>query len=399
MPIQMTSKSAVNQAPLFPYYPALDGLRGCFATVVLLHHFSGNSWLSGALFLMSGFFVLSGFLIASLLIAEHQREGRISIGRFLIRRARRLLPASMLTIVVVAVLWNLFEIRSPGVVDPILVTHNSNMQLLASLFYVQNWQLASGPVWATFAAYVYPGAPDPSPVGHFWSLAVEEQFYLVFPFIAVLCLSLMGGRRALGLVVVAGLVLSIGLQPTLDGTEGVEKLYRMTRIYVGTDVRAAEFLIGVLMGVVFSYPSIRHWITTSRWVAMAGTAAIVLTTHWVFTEKVTSYWLYERGGFALLGAVFVPSVFALTQSRGLLVRLFGMPVLRWLGERSYGMYVYHFVLMTGLWGLTQNWHELARLTLLVALTVIVSAWSYQYLEQPVRRGYWPWQRVRNKAPA
>ncbi|CAA0123586.1 O-acetyltransferase OatA [Halioglobus japonicus] len=395
----MTTNSAPRRAPLFPYYPALDGLRGYFAIAVLLHHFSGNDWFSGALLLMSGFFVLSGFLIASLLVAEHERDGRIDIGNFLIRRAKRLLPASILTIIIVAVMWNLFELRFPGGVDPAEVRHNTNMHLLASVFYVQNWHAATGPVWATFGAYFYPGTPGPSPVGHFWSLAVEEQFYLVFPFIAVLSLGLLGGRRALGVVIIAGLMLSIGLQPTIDGTDGMEKFYRMTRIYVGTDVRAAEFLIGALMAVFFSYPAIRQWITTSRWVTVAGIAALIFVTYWVFTEKVTSYWLFERGGFAKVGVVFVPIIFALTQARGVLIRLLDISFLRWIGERSYGMYVYHSALMTGFWRATESWPVIARVILLVVLTVIISGLSYTYFEQPIRRGYKPWQRKEKKLPA
>ena len=395
----MTTTAAPRRAPLFPYYPALDGLRGYFAIAVLLHHFSGNDWFGGALLLMPGFFVLSGFLIASLLIAEHERDGRIDIRNFLIRRAKRLFPASFLTMLIVAVLWNLYDLRFPGSVDPEEVRHNTNMQVLASVFYVQNWYVATGPVWTTFGAYFYPGAPGPSPVGHFWSLAVEEQFYLVFPFIAVVSLGLLGGRRALAVVIIVGLMLSVGLAPTIDGTHGMEKFYRMHRIYVGTDVRAAEFLIGTLMAVLFSYPAIRQWITSSRWVTAAGIAAMTLVTYWVFTELVISYWLYERGGFAMVGAAFAPLIFSLTQSRGLLVRLLDVRLLRWIGERSYGMYVYHVVLMTGLWGPTEGWPVVARVALLSLCTMIISGLSYTYFEQPIRRGYKPWQRKAKKVPA
>ena len=222
---------------------------------------------------------------------------------------------------------------------------------------------------------------------------------MVFPFVAVLSLGLLGGRRALGFVIIVGLMLSIGLQPTIDGTQGMEKFYRMTRIYVGTDVRAAEFLTGALMAVVFSYPAIRQWITTSRWVTVAGFAALVFVTYWVFTEKVTSYWLFERGGFAKVGVVFVPIIFALTQAKGVMIRLLDIAFLRWIGERSYGMYVYHAALMTGFWGATDSWPVMARVTLLVVLTVIVSGVSYTYFEQPIRRGYKPWQRKAEKVSA
>jgi peptidoglycan/LPS O-acetylase OafA/YrhL len=224
-------------------------------------------------------------------------------------------------------------------------------------------------------------------VAHFWSLAAEEQFYLVFPFLAVFSLGVLGGRLGLGVVAAAGLMLSIGLQPTLDGMEGVERFVGMSRIYAGSDVRAAEFLIGCLLAVIFSYQGARHWLTTSRWVTIAGIASFAVITYCLFTVKFTAGWLYERGGFAMIGLVFAIIICSLTQSNGLMVRMLGTEILRWLGERSYGMYVYHFPIMAGFAGVTHGWSVLLRILLLVGLTLITASVSYKYMEQPIRRGY------------
>jgi len=393
----MTDAPAKPRVALFPYYPALDGLRGYFLIAVVLFH-AGWSF-SGALLTMSGFFVLSGFLIASLLIAEYERYQRINVGQFLLRRARRLLPASMISIVLIGVLWNSFDLRNSGAIDPDEVARHTNIDLLSATFYVYNWRTINGPSWGGFGAFPRPNPPESSPISHFWSLAVEEQFYLFFPFIALLALGVMGGRRALGVISGTGIVLAIAFQPTLEGKEGIDRFTQMDRIYQGTDVRMAEFLIGALMAVAFSYPLVRRWLADSRLVMIVGIAVFALMTYWLFVIEIFSFWLYDRGRFAFIGALFGVIIFALTQPSGPLVRLLDNPVLRWLGQRSYGMYVYHFTLMRLFDHELLGWSRWPLLILQVSLTVIAGALSYTYVEQPIRRGYWPWQRQRMKAHA
>lgn len=375
---------------LLPFYPALDGLRGLFVVAVVMYH--AHFSFSGALILMAGFFVLSGFLIGSLLIAEFERDGRVDIPQFLLRRARRLLPASMITIVACAALWNVFDLRDPGGVDPAVVARETNVDLLTATFYVYNWKLIDGPIWAGFGAMMLPRAPESSPINHLWSLAVEEQFYLLFPLFAVAALFWARGRRGLGAVSILGIVLAIALQPTLDGQLGVEKALVMNRIYVGTDVRVAEFLTGVVMAVAFARPAMREWITTSRWVAAAGITVFAIVTWGVFAFHITSYWLYGRGGFAATGLVFAVLIFALTQKSGPLVWLHDFAALRWLGERSYGLYVYHFPIMRILDDLV-DWSRWPLLIAQVGLTLLAGAVSYSYFELPIRQGRWRRRRT------
>lgn len=381
--------------PLLPYYPALDGLRGYFLIVVVLYHFTAGALFKGALLTMSGFFVLSGFLIASLLVAESLRDDRIDIKTFLIRRARRLLPASVLTIIVVAILWNIFELRDPGGIDANEITRHTNINLLAAAVYMQNWHLIFGPDWGSLGGLVLSNAPEGSPIGHFWSLAVEEQFYIIFPFIAAFSLGILGGRLALAAVLFTGLAASIVFQPTLEGLKGIDIFTQMDRIYVGTDVRAAEFLIGCLLAVAFSYPSIRHWITTSRLITAAGAITLLLLTYLILELKITSYQLYARGGFAAIGGLFAVVILSLTQAKTFLTKTLESKLLQWLGVRSYGFYVYHFTLMQMFDVDMFGWPRYVHVIFLVLLTLVTGALSYTYFETPIRRGQWPWQRQKN----
>jgi peptidoglycan/LPS O-acetylase OafA/YrhL len=389
----MNTPQAKDRKHLFPYYPALDGLRGYFLIVVVMYHFSGGALFGGALLTMSGFFVLSGFLIASLLIAEYLRDDRLDIKMFLIRRARRLLPASMITIAFVAIFWNLFDLRDPGGFDPEVIAHNTNMNLLTASVYMQNWHVINGPEWGGLGAFGVPNPPEASPIGHFWSLAVEEQFYIVFPFVAAATLGFLGGRMALGIVSLLGMALSIGLQPTLDGLQGIDIFTQMTRIYEGTDVRAAEFLLGSVMAVVFSYPAAKRWITTSRLVNLVGVITLLFITYLIFVTKILTAELYVRGGFAMVGALFGIVILSLTQTGTMLSKLLENKVLQWLGVRSYGYYVYHFTLLQLVDREQLGWPDELRIALLVVLTLIIGALSYTYLETPIRRGHWPWKRA------
>ncbi|HEY6532107.1 MAG TPA: acyltransferase, partial [Acidimicrobiales bacterium] len=211
-----------------PHLPGLDGLRGLAVIGVLLFH-GGFTWAKGGFLGVSTFFTLSGFLITNLLVREWDSTDAIRLGRFWVRRFRRLLPAALIAIALIGLIW--WRIGTPEQ----LATLRADM--LAALGYVANWRFFSA---GTSYADLFSA---PSPLQHFWSLAIEEQFYVIFPLV-VLGLMRLGGRRVLTAVLVAATLASVVLELALGGN--------IDRVYYGTDTRAAELLLGALLAVWWS---------------------------------------------------------------------------------------------------------------------------------------------------
>ena len=256
------------------HLPALDGLRGaCLAAVLLFH--SGFGWMSGGFLGVSTFFTLSGFLITTLLVAERSATGTVSLRRFWERRLRRLLPASLLTIaaiVATAPLWLAPSQREHLAEDA-----------LATLFYAVNWRFMS-PEYAYNLIFT-----DPSPLQHFWSLAIEGQFYVVFPLIVALVLRAGGGTRALGAFCIVATVASVGVALASPSLEAAQH-----RLYYGTDARAGELLIGALLALALRARGAAAWSA----LRVAGpVAGLLIVVAWIFAT-VGDAWLY-RGGCAL----------------------------------------------------------------------------------------------------
>ncbi len=268
------------------YIPALDGLRGLAVFAVLCFH-AGFGWAVGGYLGVSTFFTLSGFLITSLLLAERHATSTISLRAFWGRRLRRLLPASLAALIVVLIYAAL---AGSGAQQ-----RNLGGGVTSALLDVSNWYfIFSHTSYADlFAA--------PSPVLHFWSLAIEEQFYLLFPLLAFGLLARLGlRRRGFGGVVAALMAGSLAATLFLG--------YSHDRIYFGTDTRAFELLAGCLLAVVVSG---RHRISatlhrpgpTRSAVAAVGTAGLIGAVLLWMTTPQTTDWLYRGGLSALLAAV------------------------------------------------------------------------------------------------
>lgn len=356
-------------APALRHEPALDGLRGLAVAGVLLFH-GGVSWAQGGFLGVSTFFTLSGFLITTLLLAEHQRRGgTIGLTRFWSRRFRRLMPAALACLAGVCV----FAVTVATAAQLVGLRGDA----LASLFYVANWRfIAEDRSYAEVFS-------DPSPVQHFWSLAIEEQFYVVFPLLLLGLLAVGRGSRqvvgvVLGALALGSVALCIALsEPGLDPA----------RVYYGTDTRAAELLIGaVLACVVFGRGEVRRHAVRVV-VAVAGIAGLALTLFWWATVDQRTPWLYEGGlGVYALGSAAV--VLAATNA-GPVRALLAVAPLRLLGRISYGVYLFHWPIFLWLTPRRTGLSLWPLFSLRVAVTLLVAVASYHLLEWPIRAGRWP----------
>ncbi|NDB05173.1 MAG: acyltransferase [Acidimicrobiia bacterium] len=331
---------------------ALDGLRALAVVAVLLFHLDLN-WMSGGFLGVSLFFTLSGFLITRLLLEESRSTGRVALGAFWSRRLRRLSPASIVVLgaIVVLSLVGVFEgTRLRG-------------DVAASLGYSANWRFATA---GTTYADMFTSTP--SPVIHFWSLAIEEQFYVLFPLIFVV----LARRRA---VLVGGLL-------TLSGASLIATFLTDSRNlgYYGTHLRAAELLVGALLAVCMEG---RTFSNENRVLRLLGPVTLFGALALMVSASPSDDWLY-RGGFvamACLSALLIASLCA----SGPLARFFGLAPVVAVGRASYSIYLVHWPLIV-LMNPERMGFDGWSLDALRALTSIaVGFLSYVIVENPVRR--------------
>ena len=343
------------------YVPALDGLRGLAVAAVLLFH-AELGWARGGFLGVSAFFTLSGFLITSLLLSEHRATGRIDLRAFWARRARRLLPAAYASLAGILV-FGVFAADADQL-------RGLRADVFAALGYVANWRfLLDGRSYADVFG-------SPSPVQHFWSLAIEEQYYLAFPLLAAAALALgRGRRRVLGWVLA---VLTAGSAILAISSSGLD------RVYYGTDTRAAELLLGALLAIVTAgrvAPSRRSLV---RALDVAGGLALALMlVAWTRTGQ-DEPWLYD-GGFALHAALTCVVIAACTHG-SVPAGVLATAPLRALGRISYGAYLYHWPVYLWLDGERTGLDRGPLFALRVAVTFCLATASFFWLEQPIRTG-------------
>jgi peptidoglycan/LPS O-acetylase OafA/YrhL len=346
-----------------PYFSALDGLRGVAVAGVLLFH-AGYDFAKGGFLGVSSFFTLSGFLITSLLVTEWRGGGGVGLRHFWGRRIRRLMPAALLGLGLITA-FGAFAADARQV-DAL------RGDVLSALFDVANWRfIFSGQGYAALFS-------QPSPVQHFWSLAIEEQFYLVFPLVLVGVMTWRhGSRRALGVVAAAGALASTVLMIALYRTG------HTARLYYGTDTRVAELLVGVLLATILVSRGPVVTRAGRAAVSAAGLAAAVGIGAMWYGVTDTTPWLFH-GGFllhAVLTGLVIVAAIQTTPVRWVL----SLAPLRQLGRISYGVYVYHWPIF--LWlsadrtGLDRTPLFLVRL----AVTLAVSIASFVLVERPIRR--------------
>ena len=344
----------------------LDGLRGLAVIGVLAFH---ADHLRGGFLGVDLFFVLSGWLITRLLLIETSTTGGVDLMAFWGQRMRRLLPAVLALLVVVsgyAWLWG----------DTASRVDTSNVGPWAQ-WYVANWHAIgdAGDYWALFS--------EPSMFDHLWSLAIEEQFYVVWPVaIALLWRRSRHPERTGWILMTSGVVLSTLLAVVLAGTSGA------TRVYMGTDTRAASILCGAVAAMPISARAMSRLMSTrwGSWILWLATGAIALM--WWRVDGATASWLF-RGGLtahAVLSAIVIAGLVARREAERpeLLARMVASRSLQWCGRLSYSLYLWHwpvYVVVADRTDLDGWWLTLVRVT----ATVVVSVAGYQMVEQYVRR--------------
>ncbi|WP_025678414.1 acyltransferase family protein [Paenibacillus massiliensis] len=343
----------------------LDGLRALSVLAVIAYHLGIDS-IPGGLLGVGIFFVLSGYLITDLLLKEWQDHGHISLKEFWLRRARRLLPA-MLTMMLVVLIWLLFT-------DP---TRLSALRgdVIAGLLYISNWYNIVHQV-----SYFESFGP-PSPFGHFWSLAVEEQFYVLWPILLMLAIALLRKKglliaAILGAAVVSITAMAILYNPDIDPS----------RVYYGTDTRAFALLIGAALAVIWPSRKLSSSLSLAERTVLdlTGVVALALLVWMMLSSGEYDEALY-RGGMAVQALAAAVLIAVLAHPSSILARLVGSLPLRWMGQRSYGMYLWHYpvIVLTSPLVETGGAHPL-RMLMQFTATLLLSSLSLKYIENPIR---------------
>jgi peptidoglycan/LPS O-acetylase OafA/YrhL/lysophospholipase L1-like esterase len=363
------------------YMPGLDGLRAVAVLAVIAFH-EQLGWAPGGLLGVGVFFTLSGYLITDLLLGQWAARGRVALADFWARRARRLLPALFVMVAVITAWVTLFDrarLTTLRGADAAAATYSSNWYLI----------IQGQSYFARFA--------PAQPLDHLWSLAVEEQFYLVWPWLLLAGLLLVRKIRRGRPGGVAWLAL-----PTMALAAGsawaMLALYHPgldpTRVYEGTDTRAAGLLIGAALAM--TWPSRRP--APGRAVRavldVGGFAGLAVIALMIWRTGQYSPFLY-RGGLVLLSFASAAVIAAVAVPSALTGRVLGCPPLRWLGVRSYGIYLWHYpvIVLTTPANSTEN---LVRAAWQTAVTIVVAALSWRFIEEPIRRGALArlWKQVR-----
>jgi peptidoglycan/LPS O-acetylase OafA/YrhL len=351
------------------YMLGLDGLRALAVLAVIAYH-EQFGWAPGGLLGVGVFFTLSGYLITDLLLGQWAASGRVSLRDFWLRRARRLLPALFVMLAVVTA-WVTLVDRSR--------LASLRGAVAAAATYSSNWYLiaSSQSYFARFA--------QPQPLDHLWSLAVEEQFYLIWPWLLVLGLLCLRGRRPTAVRWLALPTLALAAASTVAMVLLYQPVLDPTRVYEGTDTRAFGLLIGAALAMV--WPSRRAAESAGRPALLldgAGVAGLAVIGVMIWRVGQYSPFAY-RGGLVLLSLATAAVVAATACPASLVGRMLGWGPLRWVGVRSYGIYLWHYPVIV-LTSPAYSGEDLPRAALQIAASVILAALSWRFVEEPVRNG-------------
>ncbi len=368
------------------YIAGFDGIRAIAVIAVLLFH-ADLAWLPGGFLGVDVFFVLSGFLITSILLKERETTGSIAFGRFYLGRARRLLPALLLVLATSALLALLFAQDAAATL---------RTDIIASLGYVSNW-------WYIFHDQSYFEAIGRPPMlAHLWSLAVEEQFYLVWPVVLLIAFR-WRGRPGVRRAAIIGAIASTLLMATLALWWGMPGAVDPSRLYFGTDTHAMGVLLGAALATVWRPDKLPQRVKAPApfLLFLVGAVALGVLVWFFHTLTQDSTFLYV-GGFFVVAAVTAILIAVVSHPAVSLGRLLGMAPLRYIGTRSYGLYLWHWpIFVITRPGIDIGWTGMPALILRLGLTALVAEASFRWVEMPVRRGAISatWRRWRSEGPS
>ena len=351
------------------YITGLDGIRAIAVIMVLAYHLKLALFKSGFLG-VTVFFVLSGYLITGILISEVEEEGTIDLKNFWLRRIRRLVPAVMSMAVVI--------IFVSAVVNRIIFTKGCK-DFLASVLGFNNW-------WQIFNKVSYfEAAGVTSPFTHCWSLAIETQFYLIYPLILLgiykLAKSRGEGRAKRGLLF-AGVTLLLALISVILMIVLFDPQQDASRVYYGTDTRAFSLLFGALLAILWEYRMVPRRLSASVNMVLGSVSFAVLLVMTIAINGSSNFWY--RGGQFFGTILTVLMVYAVSGRKTWLSRFLSNPVLKWIGDRSYSIYLWHYpIILLISKGIKASWW----ITLIeIVLSVVLAELSYRFIETPIRHG-------------
>ncbi len=349
------------------YMPGLDGLRALAVGAVILYHL-GAAWAPGGLLGVNLFFVLSGYLITNILLTQWESAGRIDLKDFWLRRAKRLLPALFVMLAGV-MLWAL--LFAPERLAAL------KQEVMAAILYISNWYLIFHEV-----SYFESFGP-PSPLGHLWSLAIEEQFYLFWPLLLSLGLRFLPGRKWIVGGIAAIALISVGAM-ALIYTPGVDP----SRVYYGTDTRVFALLLGAVPAMIWPPGKMSPNLSGGKKFALEGMGAIgLLIVLWMFAATHQYQPFIYQGGLMIFSIAAACLVVALAHPASSLARLLGWRPLRWLGKCSYGIYLWHYpVIVLSTPTVNTGGPDILLSLCQVAVSVFLAALSCYLIEDPIRYG-------------
>ncbi len=389
-----------DQISQLPYLPGLDGIRAIAVVAVMVYH-ANSDWLVGGYLGVEVFFVISGYLITLLIIAEHERTGTIDLKNFWIRRFRRLLPALFVMMLLLSVWVSLFERDALG---------KLRGDVIAGVMYVSNWYQ----IWIGAG---YSAGNDFAPLRHLWSLAVEEQFYVIWPLVMIAFVK-SGSRQIAGVarwLFLAAVIVTVGVAllsytgpqasvvvddlgvvstdtPDAYWEIGGRLISKPDALYLSTISRSSGLLLGSAFAMIWRPAAIMRGPLRNKagiFDGMAVVGFVVLAAMcWfvAFTPAQGVDPLLFRGGFFLTGLASLAIIAAVTHQRAVTGKLLALPLLVWIGTRSYGLYLYHWPIYQIIRNIAANKLAFHEFVLAMVATVIITELSYRLVETPIRQG-------------